>query len=508
MTFSHPCNNLPKIRIGILMIILLAGFFVRVYHLGTPSLWLDEVYSISLSKMSLSQLVAETSGDVHPPLYYIFLHYWISFFGSSEFSARFMSVIFAVLAILMIYKVGNLIYDKNVGLLSALILAFSVYHIHYSQEARMYSQAVLFTLVSMFCMIKHQRENKLIFAGGYIVSAVCLIYSHVYGLFILAAQNIYVLTLFFLNRKDLKPILINWIFMQFAVVILFVPWIPAFMGQIIRVHSDYWIPTPPIRKIATPLYMYSGSWALFTFFVSLSCLSASQYVFIKDSEKWKDHFRSLWKRHRTAGFADIWKLYLLLTWLSVPIILPFLISIFFKPILMTRYTLVASPAFYLLTSKAIRHLAPKNILTSCTIVIILLSLFNVHAYYKTVNKPPWREVAMHLDSSALDTDLIIFHKGYCRRSFNYYFKRQQLRQIPFPRDNEQETDDILKNLDDLVRDYSRVWLILAYGEGEERLILEQLNKQYASRYHRKYLSFAYALGKSVTIDVFLFQKKE
>jgi uncharacterized membrane protein len=84
-----------------------------------------------------------------------------------------MSVIFAVLAILMIYKVGNLIYDKDVGLLSALILAFSVYHIHYSQEARMYSQAVLFTLVSMFYMIKHAIEGKLIFAGGYIISAVC-----------------------------------------------------------------------------------------------------------------------------------------------------------------------------------------------------------------------------------------------------------------------------------------------------------------------------------------------
>ena len=468
---------------------------------------MDEANSVRIAKMSLSQLVPEVSRDVNPPLYYILLHYWISFFGSSDFSVRFMSVIFAVLAILMIYKVGNLIFDKDVGLLSALILAFSIYHIHYSQEARMYSQAVLFTLVSMFYMIKHEREGKLIFAGVYIISTVCLIYSHVYGLFILAAQNIYMLTRFFLDRNDLKPMITKWIFLQFATVIFFIPWISAFMNQIIRVHSGFWIPTLPIRKIATPLLMYSGSWGLFTFFVSLLCLSAGRYVFIKDSEKWEDHFRSLWRRHRTEGFADIWKSYFLLAWLSVPIILPFLISRYFTPILMTRYTLVASPAFYLLTSKAIRHLAPRNIRTSCTIVIILLSLFNVHAYYKSVNKPPWRDVAMHLDSSVLDTDLIIFHKGFCRHSFNYYFKKQQLRQIPFPRDNSKLTDDILRNLDELVRDYTRVWLILAYYEGEERLILERLNKQYTSRYHRKYLSHAYALGKSVSIDVFLFQKK-
>jgi len=467
---------------------------------------MDEGYSVKLAQMSLSQLVAETSADVHPPLYYILLHYWIIFLGSSEFSVRFMSVIFAVLAILMIYKVGTLIYDKYVGSLSALILAFSIYHIHYSQEARMYSQMVLFTLVSMFYMIKHKREGKLIFAGGYVISAVCLIYSHVYGLFILAAQNIYILTRFFINRNDLRPMITRWIFMQFAIVIAFIPWISALMSQIIRVHSGFWIPIPPIRKIATPLFMYSGSWALFTFFALLLCLSVSRYVFIKDSEKWEDHFRSLWRRHQTAGFADVWKLYLLLIWLSVPIILPFLISRFFTPILMTRYTLVASPAFFLLISKAIRHLAPRNLQISCTIVIILLSLFNVHAYYKSVNKPPWREVAMYLDSSALDTDLIILHKGYSRRSFDYYFKKPQIRQIPFPQGKTKITDDVLRYLDELVRDYSRVWLILAYAKGEEGLILDRLNKQFTSIYHRKYLSYAYALGRSVSIDVFLFQK--
>ena len=284
MTFSHSYNILFRIKIGIL-IILFVGFFVRVYHLGTPSLGMDEGYSVKLAQMSLSQLVAETSADVHPPLYYILLHYWIPFLGSSEFSVRFMSVIFAVLAILMIYKVGTLIYDKDVGLLSALILAFSIYHIHYSQEARMYSQAVLFTLVSMFYMIKHKREGKLIFAGGYIISAVCLIYSHVYGWFILAAQNIYMLTRFLLDRNESKPMITNWFFLQFATVIAFIPWISALMSQIIRVHNGYWIPIPPIRKIVTPLFMYSGSWALFTFFALLLCLSAGRYVFIKDSKK-------------------------------------------------------------------------------------------------------------------------------------------------------------------------------------------------------------------------------
>ena len=78
----------------ILAVILFFGLFLRVYALGSESIWQDEGFSVSVAHMNLSELIATTAADVHPPLYYLLLHYWISIFGDSEFSCRFLSALF------------------------------------------------------------------------------------------------------------------------------------------------------------------------------------------------------------------------------------------------------------------------------------------------------------------------------------------------------------------------------------------------------------------------------
>ncbi len=103
----------------ILLAILSLGLFLRIYDLASESLWFDEGYFIALAKLDLFQIVEKGSQTSHPPLYYIILHYWINLFGDSEFSTRFLSVIFGFFAIFMIYKVGSLICDKEVGILSS-----------------------------------------------------------------------------------------------------------------------------------------------------------------------------------------------------------------------------------------------------------------------------------------------------------------------------------------------------------------------------------------------------
>lgn len=88
---------------------------------------MDEATSIKFANLNLYKIVEEKSqSDTHPPLYYI----WINLFGDTEFSASFLSVIFGFFVIFMIYKVGTLIFDKEVGMLSSLILGLSVFHIY------------------------------------------------------------------------------------------------------------------------------------------------------------------------------------------------------------------------------------------------------------------------------------------------------------------------------------------------------------------------------------------
>ncbi|MGZ7136541.1 MAG: glycosyltransferase family 39 protein, partial [Methanobacterium sp.] len=142
----------------------------------------------------------------------------------SEFSIRFLSVIFGFFAILMIYMVGTLIFNKNGGIISSLILALSAFHIYYSQEARMYSLMTLLTLLSIYFFIKLINGGNFKFIIGYILSSILLMYTHYFGLVIIITQNIYFFTMFLFkleNKFNLK----RWILLQIILVFLYIPWV-------------------------------------------------------------------------------------------------------------------------------------------------------------------------------------------------------------------------------------------------------------------------------------------
>ena len=164
-------RKVTKYGIALLGIVLI-GAFLRVYHLGTQSIWLDEAFSVALAKMTLPQMVQATAADVHPPFYYFLLHYWIIVFGTSESAVRLLSALFGILAIPMIYVVGRRLFNKEVGLVGALILALSSFNVYYSQETRMYSLMALLALLSMVLLLTFLAAE---YAGR--VSWICALYN-------------------------------------------------------------------------------------------------------------------------------------------------------------------------------------------------------------------------------------------------------------------------------------------------------------------------------------------
>ena len=243
--------GLIKNKLILLLGILFIGLFLRVYDLGNESIWLDEGFSIRFANLNLSQIISLRDNGL-PPLYYIILHWWINLFGDSEFSIRFPSVIFGFLAIFMIYKIGNQIFDKDVGMLSSLLLGLSVFHIHYSQEARTYSLSVLLTLLSMYFFIKLLKKRSHIALIGYILFSILLMYSHLFGLFIIISQNIYLFTLFLLSKEDYKLNLKKWLLIQTVLIALFAPWVKILAIQVlaeVKSSSPSVIPVPSIRSI-------------------------------------------------------------------------------------------------------------------------------------------------------------------------------------------------------------------------------------------------------------------
>lgn len=129
-----------------------AGLALRISTIASRGLWLDEVVSIDQASRGLLGTIMTQVGGVHPPLFHVLMHYWIIGFGTGEVAVRSFALLFGAAAIIAAWWAGRALFSSRVGLLAAGVIAFSPYHIWYSQEARMYTMMLFFGLLSVGCL--------------------------------------------------------------------------------------------------------------------------------------------------------------------------------------------------------------------------------------------------------------------------------------------------------------------------------------------------------------------
>lgn len=206
----------------IFLIIFLAAM-LRLINLD-QSLWLDEATQVTLSKSSIYSIIFQRGVDFHPPLSYLIMHFWIKL-GTSEFWLRIPSVIFGSLTVWLTYKLTKDLFNRNISLLASLLLALNPYHIYYSQEVRMYAEAALFGLLSMYFFYISTTKPKIINFLGYILSTSTLIYTHYDGFFLIFAQIFYLLIV---RKNKIR----NFMVCLLVVFLIYIPWIPQFLIQL------------------------------------------------------------------------------------------------------------------------------------------------------------------------------------------------------------------------------------------------------------------------------------
>lgn len=142
------------------VLITLLGFLLRIYHAARLWLWGDEAWGLYLIRRGFWQLTLETALDHHPPLYHQLTYMWSLFAGRSELALRLFSIFAGVLSIPLAYQVGRRLSGRAVGLAGALLVAIAPFSVHYSQEARMYSLAILLSLASSYLLLGLMRQGK------------------------------------------------------------------------------------------------------------------------------------------------------------------------------------------------------------------------------------------------------------------------------------------------------------------------------------------------------------
>jgi len=175
-----------------LCVILLIAAGLRFYRLDAQSFWNDEGNAIRAAQRSIPLVIAAARGDIHPPGYYLLLHFWRIPTGDSEFAVRALSVYIGLLTVAFTGRLGRRMLGAGVGVGAAFLAAISPLAVYYSQEARMYGLLGLLAVASTDLLWGLLRRPRPTTALLYALVAAAGLYTHYSFPFVLVAHNLLV----------------------------------------------------------------------------------------------------------------------------------------------------------------------------------------------------------------------------------------------------------------------------------------------------------------------------
>jgi mannosyltransferase len=175
----------------VLVALLLLATLLRFHRLNEPGLWLDEVSYTTFAQSPIMDQILNPEVTLNrsfdPVLSAIPFSLSLKL-GFSNFLARFPAAVFGILSVAVIYRLGRTLLGNAVGLIAALLLCTSNYHLLYSQEARSYSQLVFFSLASFWFFYQALDKNRVRFWIPYAIFTWAGLSSHYVMALVIAIQ--------------------------------------------------------------------------------------------------------------------------------------------------------------------------------------------------------------------------------------------------------------------------------------------------------------------------------
>jgi mannosyltransferase len=459
--------------LGLAAIVALA-VFLRFLQLGHDSLWVDEAFSANIAGSGWGTLLDQApSADPNPPLYYVLLHIWMGAFGDSEAALRSLSAVVGVALVVVVYALGRRLGGTRAGLMAALFAAVSEFFVHYSQEARVYSLLALLATSSYYFLLGLFDERGLGSVVGYVLTTTALLYAHTYGLFVFAAQIAFFLVAYLWRREWLRGQDLRALGMTLAApLVLAIPWFVFFAGHVrdeLRGSAEAklsWLSAPSAHDLPGALSGYAGSkWALLI--IALAVGAAAVLA-------WRGSIRA--GIGRLAGDRDV---VLLLFWLVVPIVVPFVISLAVTPIYQFKYTIPAAVAFYLVIALALDSLGPRTGLVAAAIVCLVF-LASTARYYGDGTED-WRDATAYVAKNAHAGDTVVFDSSVGQTAFDYYWTRSDVREVVGSQFAGLENTD-LATIRSTAAESHPIWLVVSHSrdpDGEIPALIAQSHPKVA-----------------------------
>lgn len=182
----------------LLLVITALAAWLRLAHSGQPSLWWDEFITLgaSLRPLGESLLVLKNFGpsdvivEMFPPLHHIVTHALL-LAGGSDAVLRLPGLLAGVATVPALYILARGPLGRLSAFTCALLLALSVYHIHYSRELRPYALFMLENILALHVLrlVLTQARIRMALVYGGLVAA--MFYTSYMATILVSAQMLF-----------------------------------------------------------------------------------------------------------------------------------------------------------------------------------------------------------------------------------------------------------------------------------------------------------------------------
>ncbi|MDP3958390.1 MAG: glycosyltransferase family 39 protein [bacterium] len=459
------------VLVGLLMCLALA---VSLFFFSGESLRLDESQSLWQSSHSVSRILDIVGQDVHVPLYHLILHFWQLMVGGGVAGARFLSLLFFLAGIPLMYALGMRAFEHRAAALFATALfALSPFMNWYGNEIRMYSMLTFLALLSHFLFLGIYREGGGFGRwAGYAAVSIVGVFTHYFFWLVIAAQFVFYLAV---RRAFPAGSGKNLAGVFGLLALAFLPWL-LYLRNLNQLAAS----SQPLLPVPTSIDV----WNAFSQFIIgfqndwLNALVVSLWPLVVLVS-----FLTL-RRHSTvpreAGYF--------LAMLLLPALALFTASVLLKPIYVSRYLIFTAPALYLLVGWVLT-LYPRFV--SFFGKAGLIAAMAAGLYLQVTNadmqmRENYRAAAEYMSAGTAPSDIVILSAPFTVYPVEYYYKGPaDIRTLPewdrslrgdIPPFNE---DSLPEDVARLTEGHRRAWLLLSYDQGYE----DEIRNYFDTRYH-------------------------
>ncbi len=211
------------------VLVMVAAVVLRFWT--RSDLWLDEALTVNIARLPIHEIPSYLRRDGAPPLFYVLLHFWMGWFGTSDVAVRSLSGVIGVVTVPLAWVAGKRLGGPKVGWAAMLLVATSPFATRYDTEARMYSLVVLLTVLGFLALDRSLRRpapGNLIAVGA--VTGL-LLYTHYWSLYLIGTTMLWLAWQSWRGRPE-------WIRGARASLVAtvvgcltFLPWLPTFLFQ-------------------------------------------------------------------------------------------------------------------------------------------------------------------------------------------------------------------------------------------------------------------------------------